>query len=198
MKEMQKVHDLQAVQWASLAIITGGVLMTVFWIAFTSAHGPTSFDEDRLVFGRSMLFWGMLLGSLPNLLLAVGLIILHPRLANGANRIARVGYFLTVISLVVSGGLDLFYWRAGGPPFFVPVLGAGLILMALGSTDNPQLQRQSRHLLMLLGILLIIAFGWVLVPNELSDQVGGFRLYGLVASLATGIAWVMLGVNLWK
>lgn len=145
--EIGKDHDLQFLQWASLSIGAGGLLMAVFWIASTTAHSPTSFYVERTVLGRSMLFWGMMFG---------------------------------------------------GPPFIVPILGIGLILMARGSRHNPWVQKQKCYSLMPLGILLMMAFGWALIPLEVTDQVGGFRLYGLVANFATGIVWVMLGMRFWR
>ena len=125
-------------RWASLAFIAGGLLMMVLWIIYTTVHGPTSYDETRPVLGRTTLFWGMLLSASPNLLVALGLVLLHPHLAKGASRLARTGYTLALIGLLVPAVIDLII-GAIGPPFFVPVLGAGLILLALGSRYNPRI-----------------------------------------------------------
>ena len=47
------------------AIIVGGVAMSVLFVPFTVAHGPTSYNEERLVAGWSMHGWGLLLGTVP-------------------------------------------------------------------------------------------------------------------------------------
>jgi len=51
-------------------------------------HGPTSFNEDHAVLGGSMLSWGMVLGGIPNLLIATGLVLLAPRLVPTPGRVA--------------------------------------------------------------------------------------------------------------
>lgn len=196
--DMRNDRSFQSVPWVSLAFVAGGLLMAVLWIVFTTVHGPTSFNQDRAVLGRSMFFWGSLLGGPPNLLVALGLILLYPRLAKRAGLLARVGYTLTLIGLVVSAGMDMFIWGALGPPLFVPVVGIGLIVLALGSRHDPRLQRQSIYLLTLIGIFQVIAFTLALIPLEVSDQIGGYRIFGLFAHFLTGIGWVALGVGFWK
>lgn len=184
-------------RWASLAFIAGGLLMMVLWVIYTTVHGPTSYDETRPVLGRTTLFWGMLLSAPPNLLVALGLVLLRPRLAQGASRMARTGYTLALIGLLVPAVIDLII-GAIGPPFFVPVLGAGLILLALGSRNNSRISRQSLNLLMLIGIFQVIAFALALIPLEVSDPFGGYRVYGVFAHFLTGIGWVVLGAGLWN
>jgi hypothetical protein len=186
------------VRWASLAFVAGGLLMAVLWIIFTTVHGPTSFDQTRVVLGRSTLFWGSLLSIPPSLFLALGLILLYPRLARSAAGMTRIGYALAMLGLVVPAGLDLFVWGGLGPPFFIPVVGTGLILLALGSWRSQRLPRSSLYLLMSVGIFQIIAFALALIPLEVSDQIGGYRIYGLVAYLLTGLGWVAFGGSLWN
>jgi hypothetical protein len=196
--DMRNGRGFRFGRWASLAFVAGGLLMVVLWLIYTTVHGPTSFDQTRAVLGRSTLFWSLLLSVPPSLLVALGLIILYPRLASSARLMPRIGYALTMIGLVVPAGLDLFVWGGLGPPFFVPVVATGLILLALGNWHNPQLQRQSLYLLMLIGILQAIAFALAMIPLEVSDQIGGYRIYGLFAHFLTGIGWIALGVNFWK
>jgi hypothetical protein len=191
---MRDDWETRLARWASWAIIAGGLLMAVLWMVFTTAHGPTSYSEDRVVLGRTMHFWGSLLGVTPNLLLSLGLILLYTRLAHSAGRLARWGYAFTLIGLLVPAAIDLTI-GALGPPFFSPLLAAGLMMLALGSVRNPRAPDESYYPLMLLGILQIIAFGWVLVPLDLTDQVGGYRLYGIVAQLLSGAAWIALGIS---
>ena len=184
------------VRWASLAFAAGGLLMAVLWIVLTTVHGPTSYNEDRAVLGRTLFFWGTLLSAPPNLLVALGLVLLYPLLVKRASLLARAGYALALIGLVVPAGIDLII-GALGPPFFVPIVGLGLILLALGSRHNPRLQRPGLTLLTLIGIFQVVAFALALIPLEVSDQIGGYRLYGIFAHFLTGIGWVVLGANLW-
>ena len=184
-------------RWASLAFVAGGVFMAVLWIVFTYVHGPTSYNLDRPVLGQTLFFWGMLLSAPPNLLVALGLVLLHPQLAKGASRMARIGYTLALIGLLVPAVIDLII-GAIGPPFFVPVLSAGLILLALGSQYNPRIKRQNLILLLLIGIFQGVAFALALIPLDISDQFGGYRIYGIFAHFLTGIGWIALGAGLWK
>jgi len=123
------IARFQSARWASLAIGAGGLLMIVLWLVYTTVHGPTSFDQRGVVLGRSTLFWGSLLGGPPNLLVALGLILLYPRLTRHADRLAQAGCTLALIGLIVPAGIDL-YAGGLGPPLLVPVVGIGLILMA--------------------------------------------------------------------
>jgi hypothetical protein len=171
--------------------------MVVLWIIYTIVHGPTSFDQTRIVLGRSTLFWGSLLSIPPGLLITLGLIILYPFMASRVVPIKRIGYVLTLISLVIPACLDLFVWGGLGPPFFVPLLGAGLILFALGDRNNQRIQGHSLPML-IIGTSQIIAFGLALIPLTLSDQIDGYRIYGIFAHLLPGIGWIMIGASLLK
>jgi hypothetical protein len=184
-------------RWAGLAMIAGGLLAAALWIIYTNVHGPTSYDETRPVLGRSTLFWGMLLSAVPNLLVALGLVGLYPRLARGVGRLARAGYFLSLMALLIPAVIDLII-RALGPPFFVPVLGVGLILLAQGSRGNPRLLPQSVRLILLIGVFQLIAFALALIPLEVSDAIDGYRIYGIFAHLLSGLGWVVLGWTFWK
>ena len=183
-------------RWPSLAFIAGGALMVGLWLIFTNVHGPTSYNLDRPFLGRGMHFWGMLLGGPPNLLVAAGLLGLAPRLTQGASRRARVGLGLAVFGLAVAGMLDLIV-GAINAPFFIPLVGAGLLLLALGRTASPGLPRIAFAALAAIGVLELAAFAWALVPLEASDAVGGYRWYGLLAHVGTGLGWAALGLALW-
>ena len=183
---------------ASLAFMAGGLLMAVLWLVYTTVHGPTSFDQTGVVLGRSTLFWSLLLSVPPSLSVAQGLVVLRPHFDFDITRTARIGYGLAMIGLIVPVGLDLFVWGALGPPFFVPVLGTGLTLLAYGSWRSRRLPRHSLYALTIIGVSQIIAFALAAMPLALSDRIGGYRLYGLVAHLLTGLGWVALGAGLWK
>ena len=132
---MQNERGSRYERWAGIAFIAGGLLMAGLWVIYTSVHGPTSYDETQAVLGRSTLFWGMLLSAPPSLLVALGLALLYPLLARGARRMAKIGYILSLAALTIPALIDLII-RALGPPFFVPLLGIGLILLGLGSRSN--------------------------------------------------------------
>lgn len=183
-------------RWAGPALIVGGLLMAGLWLVYTNVHGPTSYDETNPVLGQSTLFWGMLLGGLPNLFVALALLLMRRQLTGGAGRLVRLGYTLTLIGLIVPAAIDLAI-RALGPPFFIPVLGAGLLLLASGSRSNPRLPRRDLAVLLSLGLLLMAAFAWAVVPLEVSDRVNGYRLYGLLAHLLPGLGWAALGMTDW-
>ena len=181
--------------WASSVTVAGGLLMAVLWAVFTTVHGPTSFNEDRAVLGGSMHFWGMLLGSVPPLLIATGLILAAPLLDLTIGRTARVGYVLLLIGLVVPALIDLSL-RALGAPFFLPVAAIGVILLAGGTRHHPRVSAANRLVLMLIGVLLVLAFAWALLPTDLTDRIGGFRIYGALAHLGVGIGWAFFGASL--
>jgi len=48
---------------------------------------------------------------------------------------------------------------------------------------------------MLIEFFQVMAFALALIPLEVSDQIGGYRIYGLFAHFLTGIGWVALGVS---
>ena len=56
-------------KFPGLGIAAGGVLMTLLFIPFTLAHGPTSFNEEKVVLGLDMLGWGFAMGVVPNMLM---------------------------------------------------------------------------------------------------------------------------------
>lgn len=162
--------------------------MAGIWLVYTQVHGPTSYDETNAVAGRSTLFWGMLLGGPPPLLIALGLWLRRGALTSGGGRRARVGLALAVFGLAVAAIIDLII-AALGPPFFVPVVGLGLVLLAVG--------RPGTRLLLALGLLYAAAFGLALVPLEISDPLAGYRLYGVLAHLLPGLLWAALGAAVW-
>lgn len=180
---------------ASLALLAGGLLMAGLWLVYTNVHGPTSFDETNAVLGRSTLFWGMLLGGVPNLCIALALLLGRRQLTGGAGWLARLGYTLTLIGLIVPAAIDLAI-RALGPPFFVPLVGLGLVLLAAGIWRGP-LPRSQAGLLLAIGLCQLAAFALALVPNAIADAWGGYRLYGAGAHLLTGLGWAALGAGHW-
>ena len=182
-------------RWGVSCIVVGGLLMIILWLILTTSHGATSFNEDRSVLGGSMLLWGMLLGSVPNLLIAGGLVLLSSSLMPTGGRLARAGFVLVLIGLVVSATVDLII-QALGAPFFVPVVGIGLILLAVGIREDQRVGKLSRYLLLFIGLVLVVAFVWALVPSALTDPIGGYRIYGCLAHFAAGMGWVLFGITM--
>jgi hypothetical protein len=52
--------------------------------------------------------------------------------------------------------------------------------------------------LIFIGAAQIIALTVALIPLEVSDQFGGYRIDGSFAHLLPGVGWAILGINLWK
>jgi hypothetical protein len=179
-------------RWAPWAVAAGGALMIVLWIVFTASHGPTSVNEGHLIVGRDMHFWGLLLGIVPNALIAAGLVGLREPLLRGSRRVGVVGYALALGGLIASALLDLAF-GALGPPLLMPVVGVGLVLLGLGGDDSRE--RWVRGPMMIaIGALLLVAFVVALVPLEISDAVDGYRVFGVVGYLLPGVGWLAIGV----
>jgi hypothetical protein len=194
---MNRFRLSQSGKWTSLAFIVAGFLMIVFWSIYTHVHGPTSFDRTRSVLGRSTLFWGSLLGGIPNIVLVVGLLGLAASLIRRSSLISIIGFVVTIIGLLTPAVVDL-YFGGLGPPLFVPVAGIGLILIALSNRGNPHLRKSAIFLLMIMGLLQILAFGWVFVPQEMSNKIGGYRLFGVMVYILVGFGWILFGASFTK
>jgi hypothetical protein len=183
---MQRDQPTSSTYWPSLALIAGGGLMIGLWLIYTHVHGPTSYDLNRPFLGQRTLFWRMLLGGPPNLLVAAALLGLAPRLTQGAPRRARIGLGLAVFGLVVSGAIDLII-RAIAPPFLVPVVGIGLLILAVGRPARSNLPRAALTALAVIGALALLAMAWWFVPLDVFDALKGYRWYGLMAHVGPGL-----------
>jgi hypothetical protein len=176
-------------------LVVGGLVAVPLWLVFTSVHGPTSFNENHITLGRDMHFWGMLLGVIPNVLVAAGLWLSRAALLRGAGGSARVGYALVLLALLVSAGIDLAF-GALGPPLLLPLVAVGSLVLALAPRDPPSLERAVRTILVAIGAILAVAFVWALVPLETSDAVGGYRIFGFMVHVLGGIGWAVLGIRI--
>lgn len=188
-------RNTQSIVRAGWLTLGGGALMASLWLIFTASHGPTSYNQDNIVLGGGMHFWGMLLGGLPGLALAGGLIMLRPELVQTGNRRSSIGWGLTLFGLVIPALLDLAI-RALGAPFFLPVLGAGLLVLAGTHTEHSTLPRQIFGWLRVIGWLLVVAFLFALIPQEIQDAYRGYRIFGTLAYFLPGLLWIRLGVAL--
>jgi hypothetical protein len=177
-------------------MIAGGSLMIVLWPVFTTLHGPTSVYEERSLFGMEGLFWGGMMEGPSSLLMAAGLAGSYDLLTWRETKVARIGFWLAMIGLVLPGVIDLAV-LAPIPPILAPLLGVGLLLLAVGNRSNPSLSRFSRRVLAALALLQFFAFLWTaLVRPDVLDRIYGYRIYGVGANVLFGIGWIMLGSSL--
>ncbi len=177
-------------------MIAGGVLMIVLWPVFTTLHGPTSFNEDGHLLGMDSLFWGSMMEGPSSLLIAFGLAGSYTLLTRSAGRMARLGFVLTMIGLVIPALVNLAVF-AVMPPLFAPLLGIGLVLIAVGNRASLSVTRLSRFTLVALGMTQVFAFIWALaVRPDLIDRIDGYRIYGAVATVLFGIGWIVFGISL--
>jgi hypothetical protein len=178
--------------WHGFIFIAAGMAMMMLWIIFTIVHGPTSFNRAGSVFGRSMFFWGSLLGGLPNLLLVLGLLGARGWLGAGISAMSKIGFVLTLIGILIPAVIDLTTGSLG-PPLFVPLVGVGLLLLAAGRHRDCKRRIRQTYLLAGLGLLQLMAMAWVFLPRHLSDEFYGFRIYGVLAHFLFGAGWILIG-----
>ena len=183
---------MNATRVGGALLIAGGSVALPLWVVFTNAHGPTSFNENRLTLGRDVDFWGMLLGVIPNVLVAAGVWLSRPILLRGGDGGVRVGYWVVLVALLISAGLDLTSGTLG-PPSLLPFVAVGLVMLAVAGRTGAGLTWAIRSACLALGVLLGVAFGWALTPLDVFDSVGGYRIYGAMAHLLAGLGWATVG-----
>jgi len=177
-------------------MIAGGALNIALWPIYTNVHGPGSVDMQGEVLGMGTLFWGSMMEGPSGLLIALGLAGSYRRLTGRAGRMARVGFVLTMIGVLIPAVVNLAI-LAVMPPLLAPVFGTGLILMAVANRQTSSLTRFSRLLLWGLGLVLFWSILWVAaVRPEMVDQIYGYRIYGAVANVLFGLGWILFGTSL--
>ena len=177
-------------------MIAGGALNIALWPIFTTVHGPGSVDQGGEFLGMGTLFWGSMMEGPSGLLIALGLAGSYRRLTGGGHRLARVGYVLAMIGVLIPALINVAI-LAVMPPLLAPVFGAGLILIALADRRGGSLTGFSRLLLWGLGTVLLWSFLWLLaVRPHVLDQIHGYRIYGAVANVLFGVGWILLGLSL--
>lgn len=184
-------------KWPSTAFILGGVLMAVLWPLYITLHGPTSYDQDGRFLGGGPLFWGMMMSAPASILYSLGLVGYYRLLTKDGGRMARIGTVLALIGLVIPAIVD-FVMVAIGPPLLMPLTIIGLILVTIANRNNPALPKIAQWTLLVLGILWLLAFLMFLVPQNVFNQIEGYRIYGFLAHLLFGAGWVVLGISLRK
>ncbi len=176
--------------------MAGGAIMAALLPVYTILHGPTSVYERGEWLGVEGQVWGGWMSSAPSLLIAAGLIGARAAVT-GEGRAARVGYALVLVSLLVPGVLDLVL-RAISPPMLMPVEAAGLLLLGLSSDHSAGPARAVRRAFVGIGCLLGTAFAIALVPQDVSDAHGLYRVFGVVGYMLVGIGWIVAGAAVTK
>jgi len=191
---MQKKNILSVSNWPNLVIIIGGLLMAVLWLLFTKLHGPTSFNRDGHWLGGDPLFWGMMMSAPASILISLGLVGHYRLLAGDVNRMARIGFVLTIIGLVIPALVD-FATISLGPPLLLPLLAIGLIMLGSAHREPGNLSQIGQRILLFLGILLAVAFLSFFIPTDVLDQYNGYRIYGILVNFLFGVGWVVFGAS---
>jgi hypothetical protein len=189
-------HPSKISNWPELLMIVGGLLMAALWPLFTILHGPTSFNQDNYFLGRDPLFWGMLMSAPASLMIAFGLIARYPLLAR-VDRKANIGLVLLLIGLIFSALVDLITVSLG-PPFMVPLMAIGCLLLGASHRKKEVLPKTSWRTLLFLGILMTLAVLSFFIPIEVLDQYYGYRIYGVLTNLLFGLGWAVFGLSLWR
>ena len=164
--------------------------MAALWLVFTQLHGPTSYNEGHRLWGRDMHFWGMLLGVIPNSLIAAGLISLRRGLAT-PSKLAAIGHGMVCGALIVAAVLDLAV-QAINAPFLLPVQAIGVLMLAAGLTCRPA-NRPLSITFTVLGGLLGMGMIVAVFPQDFSDSVGGYRIFGILTYFLPGLVWSLVG-----
>ena len=178
-------------RWPWWLVVAGGVIMAALWPLYISLHGPTSFDEGGRFLGRGTLFWGAMLEGPTSLLIAAGLLALLPGMWVALGRAARVGYVLVLVSLVIPGVVDLVI-VAIVPPLLYPLEAVGLALIA---GAGRRLHPLTRVVFGVMAVLLAATMLQLFLTREQFDALEAYRIHGLMAHVAVGIGWAVVGLT---
>jgi len=168
--------------------------MVPMWVRYTTLHGPTSFDERGRWLGQDEAFWGGMMAP-AMLLIVLGLCGHRTLLKERGGRIARIGYWLTIIGLGLPAAVDLAA-RNVVPPFLMPLAAAGLIFLAAAHRHDPALPIACRVALLAMGLLLSAAFLMNAIPLETLARFQWYRLYGILSNALFGLGWVVFSASL--
>jgi hypothetical protein len=92
---------------------------------------------------------------------------------------------------VLAAALDVAV-QAINAPFLLPVQAVGVLLLAAGLRGRPE-PVALRTSFGALGGLLATSMAVAFIPQEISDPIGGFRIFGVFAYLLAGLAWSVIG-----
>lgn len=177
---------------AATAIVVGGVVAAVTFLPFTLAHGPTSYNLEREVLGWDMHRWGWLMGTIPELLVAVGLWRLRELVAG--ERRATVGALGVMCAAMVLFAAMNGVLGAIGPPLDLLLLAPASVLAAL---TTPR-RGPTRAMLVALAAAYCAALAVGVIPPETSDRFDGARVFGLIAFVGVGALWATFGAVLMR
>jgi len=178
-------------RWPWWFVVAGGVIMASLWPVYISLHGPTSFDMNRRFLGQATSFWGAMLEGPPSLLIAAGLLALLPGIWVALGKVARIGYVLVLVSLVVPGVVDLLI-EAIVPPLLYPVEAVGLALLAIAGV---RLHPLTRIVFGVMAVLLAATMLQLFLTMDQFDALEAYRIHGLLAHVAVGVGWAAAGVR---
>jgi hypothetical protein len=170
------------------ALIAGGIAAAVLFVPFTLTHGPTSYNLEREVLGWDMHRWGLLMGTIPEVLIGVGLWRLRGLLA-GARRVTAGALAVVCATMFLFAAMNLAL-GAIGPPFDLFLLVPATAVAAATTARHGA----TRALLVLLAATYCAALAIALVPQQVSDAVDGYRIFGLVVNVGVGVLWAVLGM----
>ena len=182
-------------RWAAGVVVLGGLLMTVLFVPFTVAHGPTSINRGDEVLSADMQVWGLLLGVVPCVVLGLALWRLRD-LAAGARAVTRAAWAAVAVLLVLSAAQDLAF-RALGPPFVYFVMVPALLVAAASHRSGVPGDPAVRIVTALLSLVLLRRPGLNGPPGGVRGRVGQLPDCCVPALRGgRGLAWAALGVAL--
>lgn len=175
---------------AAAALVAGGVAAAVLFVPFTLTHGPTSYNLEWEFLGWDMHRWGLLMGTIPQLLIGAGLWRLRDDVA-GARRVTVVALAVVCTTMFLFAAQNLAFGGIGAP-FDLFLLAPATAVTAATTTRRGA----TRALLVLLGTTYCTALAIALVPERVSDALDGYRIFGLVAYAGVGVLWAVLGTSI--
>lgn len=173
-----------------LALIGGGIAAAVLFVPFTVAHGPTSVNLERQVVGWDMHQWGLVLGTIPPLLVGIGILMGREHIAGGG-RASSVALVVMSLTMFLFAAMNLAF-RAIGPPFDLAVLAPASVVAALMARRAGA----PRVVLGLLAVTYCVGLGLGLLPLESLDSFGGYRIFGIITHAGVGMLWAAMGAIL--
>lgn len=173
-----------------VALIVGGIGAAVLFVPFTMAHGPTSVNLEREVLGWDMHQWGFLLGTIPPLLVGIGVLLVREELSGGS-RAASIALVVMSVTMFLFAAMNVVF-RALGPPFDLFALAPAGVVAAL----TARRRGGPRVLLGLLALAYCVGLGLALIPLESADSFEGYRISGSVAYAGVGMLWAAMGATL--
>ncbi|HEX8869091.1 MAG TPA: hypothetical protein VF821_25755 [Lentzea sp.] len=170
-----------------MALIVGGVVMAGVFLPFTLTHGPTSYNIEHEILGWDVLRWGLVMGTVPEVLIGTGLWLLRGTIAGG-RRVTSAALGVMSVAMVVFAAMNLAFGGIG-PPFDLFFLAPASAVVAA----TTWMRGLARALLVALAAAYCTATALGLIPLETSDSFGGYRIFGLVAYAGVGVLWALFG-----